>query len=235
MYEVFRRALRPGMVVADVGAHEGLFTQLAAALVGPTGRVWAFEPAPANFRVLKRRTSVFPQVTIVRAALSDRSGRAHLTIDLRNTTQHSLFAANVGKRRQSHSVSTMALGRALPADLARLDLVKIDAQGAEPQILRGARPVLKRYHPLIAFELWPRGWHTAGSDPIDVFDSLRRIGYTLSHLSIRRGLLPEASIHEFVERSTRWQSINVLATHRRSVARFEWPMPVAEPRGEPER
>ena len=226
MYELFRQALRPGMVVVDVGAHEGLFTHLAAALVGPTGRVWAFEPAPANFRVLKRRASPFPQVTAVRAALSDRNGLGRLAVDRDNSTRHSLFTANVGRRWRSWPVRMMTLGQALPADLKRLDLVKIDAQGAEPQILLGARSVIKRYHPLIAFELWPNGWRTGGHDPAAVLDSLKRLGYTLSYLSIRRGLLPEAAIQEFIQTTTRrWNSINVLAVHRKSTARLESPTP----------
>lgn len=178
MYELFRQILRPGMVVVDVGAHQGLFTHLAAALVGPIGSVWAFEPAPANFRVLKRRTSAFSQVTVVRAALSDRTAVGWLAIDRDDSTRHSLFTANVGDRWRSWPVRVTTLARALPTDLSRLDLIKIDAQGAEPQILRGARPVLKRYRPVIAFELWPAGWRASGHDPIAVFDSLKRIGYT---------------------------------------------------------
>jgi len=222
MYELFRRALRPGMVVVDAGAHQGLFTHLAAALVGPTGRVWAFEPAPANFRILKRKAAAFPHVTAVRAALSDRDGLGRLAVDRDNSTRHSLFTANVGKRWRSWPVRTMSLSRALPADLARLDLIKIDAQGAEPAILRGARPLIKQHRPLVVFELWPEGWRASGHDPVAVLDSLKRLGYTLSCLSARRGLLPEARIQKFLERATgRWQSINVLASHRKSRAQLD--------------
>ncbi len=219
MYELFRQALRPGMVVVDVGAHEGLFTHLAAALVGPTGRVWAVEPAPANFRVLQRKAAAFPHVTAIHAAASDRNGMARFAIDADNSTRHSLFTANVGRRWRSWPVRTVALARALPADLSRLDLIKIDAQGAEPQVLRGARPVIKAHRPLIVFELWPKGWRTAGHEPATVLDSLTRLGYALYYLSARRGLLPESHVRSFLDQAEgRWQSINVVAVHRKSTA-----------------
>jgi FkbM family methyltransferase len=222
MYELFRQALRPGMLVVDVGAHEGLFTHLAAALVGPTGHVWAVEPAPRNFRTLRRRTAAFPQVTAIQAAASDRSGFARFALDSRNSTQHSLFPANVGRRWRSWPVRTIALARALPEDLPRLDLIKIDAQGAEPQVLRGARPVIKVHRPLLVFELWPTGWRRAGHDPAAVLDSLTRLGYALYYLSARKGLLPESHVRTFLDQAAgRWQSINVVALHRKSRARAD--------------
>lgn len=222
MYEVFRQALRPGMAVVDVGAHQGLFTHLAAALVGPTGHVWAFEPAPENFQVLKAKAAAFPQITIVRAAVSDRRGVSQFAVDRDNSTRHSLFTTNVGRRWRAWPVRTVSLGSALPTELARLDLIKIDAQGAEPQILRGARAVIKRHHPLIVFELWPAGWRVGGHEPAEVLDSLKALRYSLSYLHHRRGLLPETHIHKFLEESTgRWQSINVVASHPKSAARLD--------------
>jgi len=222
MYELFRQALRPGMVVVDVGAHEGLFTHLAAALVGPTGRVWAIEPAPGNFRVLGRKAAAFPHVTAVHAAASDRNGIARFALDADNSTRHSLFTANVGRRWRSWPVRTVALARVLPADLPRLDLIKIDTQGAEPQVLRGARPAIKKHRPVIVFELWPTGWRSGGHEPAAVLDSLTRLGYALHYLSARRGLLPESHVRAFLDQAEgRWQSINVVAAHRKSTARID--------------
>lgn len=222
MYELFRQALRPGMFVVDVGAHQGLFTLLGAALVGPTGRVWAVEPAPANFRVLKRKAAAFPHVTAIHAAASDHDGQMRFALDSDNSTRHSLFPDNVGRRWRSRSVRTVALARVLPKGLSRLDLIKIDVQGAEPQVLRGAWPRIRKHHPLIAFELWPKGWRSGGHDPAAVLDDLTQLGYSLYYLSARRGLLPESRIREFLEQAKgRWQSINVVAMHRKSKARAD--------------
>jgi FkbM family methyltransferase len=222
MYELFRQALRPGMFAVDVGAHQGLFTLLAAALVGPTGRVWAVEPAPGNVRALRKKTAAFPHVTVIHAAASDRDGTTRFALDSDNSTRHSLFSDNVGRRWRSRSVRTVALARVLPKGLPRLDLIKIDVQGAEPQVLQGAWPKIRKHHPLIVFELWPKGWRSGGHDPAAVLDDLIELGYSLYYLSARRGLLPETRVREFLEQAKgRWQSINVVAMHPRSRARAD--------------
>ena len=216
LHELFREVLRPGMVVVDVGAHHGLFTQLAAALVGPSGRVWAFEPAPANFRVLRAAVRAFPQVVPVQAALSDRHGEAWLTLDRDNSTQHSLEASNVGTRARRRRVRALTLVEALPADLDRLDLIKIDAQGFDGAVLKGARALLKRHHPRVVFELWPAGWRAAGYEPDAVLASLASLDYALFKLSAKGGRRPEDRVRRFlaVAGADRWRSINVLAEHQ---------------------
>ncbi len=77
---VFRKLLRPGMNVADLGAHVGFFTLLAAGLVGLAGRVYAFEPHPENFTILKKNISLnqCTNVLAVGKAVSDRSGKVQL-------------------------------------------------------------------------------------------------------------------------------------------------------------
>ena len=87
MYDPFetrrlRRFLRPGMVVADVGANIGYYTWLAASAIGPTGRVLAFEPGPYAFDRLQRvvRENGVRAVECVNVALSDRAGRGTLYV-----------------------------------------------------------------------------------------------------------------------------------------------------------
>ncbi|HWZ58637.1 MAG TPA: FkbM family methyltransferase, partial [Gemmatimonadaceae bacterium] len=76
--DVFARTVRPGDVVYDLGANVGFYTLLAARLAGPTGRVVAFEPVPRNLGYLRRHIALnqCENVTVVAAAVSDRSGTA---------------------------------------------------------------------------------------------------------------------------------------------------------------
>ena len=85
--------VRPGDVVWDVGANVGLYTTRLSTLVGSTGRVIAFEPAPACFAQLQRATADFSNVSLLQSALSDQAGQASLSITDDPTTG-SLFAAS---------------------------------------------------------------------------------------------------------------------------------------------
>ena len=80
-----RQHLERGGVMIDVGANAGAFTELGAQVVGPTGRIIAFEPGSDNAERLRERFGLVPQVTIVQAAVSDRSGSANFFLDRRNT------------------------------------------------------------------------------------------------------------------------------------------------------
>src|SRR5688572_13621160 len=70
---LFRELIRPGMVVVDVGANIGYFSLLASTLVGPTGRVYAFEPDPVNCALLRKnvRLNRVTNIEVIESALSD--------------------------------------------------------------------------------------------------------------------------------------------------------------------
>ena len=95
---LLERFLKPGMVFVDGGANTGVFTFTAARLVGPTGRVLAFEPGAACFAALEasRALNQFEQVRLWKAALSDRSGTARL---YHCWGQENAFSLGAGRKR----------------------------------------------------------------------------------------------------------------------------------------
>lgn len=152
-------ALRPGDVVLDVGANIGFLTVLAARLVGPGGRVVAFEPVPVNARLVRRNAALNrqAQVEVVQAAVGDRSGRATLVL-----ARHAGGAALAGADRPFDAcgeltVDLVDLDGWLAANAARLPgpvrLLKVDVEGAEPAVLRGASGLLTGARPLVLLEV----------------------------------------------------------------------------------
>jgi FkbM family methyltransferase len=139
--DVFARTVRAGDVVYDLGANVGFYTLLAAKLVGPTGRVVAFEPVPRNLGYLRRHLALnrCENVTVVAAAVSDRPGRARF------------------RDGPAHTVGTLADDGEYDVDVVALDgfagppprVIKIDVEGAEAGVLRGARRVLREVRPIV--------------------------------------------------------------------------------------
>jgi FkbM family methyltransferase len=151
--------LRAGDVVLDVGANIGFLTVLAARLVGPAGRVVAFEPVPGNAQLVRRNAALNrqTQVEVVPAAVGDRDGTATLVL-----ARHAGGAALEGADRPPDacgelSVPVVTLDGWLAANAGRLPgpvrLVKIDVEGAEAAALRGADALLRGQRPLVLLEV----------------------------------------------------------------------------------
>ena len=144
------RWLRPGMTVIDIGANLGVYSLPLARLVGPEGRVFAYEPGSEARRYLERSRDIngLTNLDILPFALSDREEDGYLVFG--HTTE--LNALGSGGRGESVRVTSLNV-----EDRVRRwtspDFLKIDAEGAEEKIISGARDFLRKHCPLIMFEL----------------------------------------------------------------------------------
>jgi FkbM family methyltransferase len=144
--------VRPGDVVYDLGANVGFYTLLAARLAGPTARVVAFEPVPRNLGYLRRHIALnqCENVTVVAAAVSDRSGTARF----RDGPAHTVGTLardgggydGGGYDGGGYDVEVVALD-AYPGPAPRV--IKIDVEGAEADVLRGASRLLQEVRPIV--------------------------------------------------------------------------------------
>jgi len=144
--------LPEGGTFIDVGANKGDFTILAADTVGPTGRVLALEPESTNVEWLTRSVerNRFNNVTIEAAAASDHVGEATLFLG-KTSGHHSL----VTEPKFSNSTGTTTVP-VRPLDdivaahgITSVDVIKIDVEGAEEQVLRGASALLSGNAPMV--------------------------------------------------------------------------------------
>ena len=160
-YDVFRRSVRPGDVVFDVGANLGAYTLLFAQWVGAGGRVFAFEPAQEPFEGLMKlldANGLSSRVTAMQTAVSGREGAVRLLVDAADGSSRILEDAD---GRHAIEVQTVTIDAVCRREGVVPSLIKIDVEGAELEVLRGARATiaaggsaLKLYvemHP----SLWP--------------------------------------------------------------------------------
>lgn len=165
----------PGMVVVDLGANVGVFTAAFSRLTGPLGKVIALEPAPANLRSLAcaRQANKWMNLEIHALAAADNEVGLALDCSPFNSGNNSLSRNRTGDGIVS--VSTIRLDTLLAGQ--RVDFVKIDVQGWEASVLRGALETLRHNRPLtVRLEIWPKGLQKAGSNVGEVLELLDDCG-----------------------------------------------------------
>jgi FkbM family methyltransferase len=161
-YAAFRRDVAPGDVVLDVGANVGAYTLLFGRWVGPAGRVFAFEPAPEARRGLERHIALnglASRVAVRAEAMTDRRGVARFTASGPAGDNRLVPASRAGLDVQTISIDDFC------ADTnARPALIKIDVEGAELDVLTGARRTIaaRRGAIRIYVELHPHLWPDPG-------------------------------------------------------------------------
>ena len=139
--------VKPGMTVADIGAQAGFYTLLFSCVVQEGGKVYAFEPFSENIEFLLAhiRMNDLHNVQVVQVALSDRTSLAGFSVD-RGRSQNRI--ANVF--RSPLVLPTFSLDEVIEVHRLRPpDLIKLDAEGAESLILKGAQRTIKRYRPIL--------------------------------------------------------------------------------------
>lgn len=191
--------LQPGMTFIDVGANIGEISMVAAKRVGCTGHVIAFEPIDAIADELQAnaKRNELKQISVTRAGLSDVAGdRVPIYVSCGQGSpgdEHnglgSLYGATTGAAPLQY-IETTTLDTWLdghPVD--RVDLIKIDIEGAELPCLKGAQRTLRRFEPAIIVEVQDATATTAGYRATDILEYLSGLGYTFRRFQ-NNGLVP---------------------------------------------
>ncbi|MCY4060848.1 MAG: FkbM family methyltransferase [Chloroflexi bacterium] len=215
---------RPGMVALDIGAHIGYHTRLLARQVGANGRVIALEPHPRTFETLLQNTRGMPNVTALQAAASQAAGSAELHDYLLMSASGSLHydqalaqqqrarmgAGDVAPRRaegfepQRYRVDTVAIDDCLDQlAIDRVDIVKMDIEGAELDALRGMRRTIANSPGLaLVMEYNPAALNAFGHEPVAALAEARGLGFASVEAIEADGSLTDWSDPALVARET---------------------------------
>jgi FkbM family methyltransferase len=196
-------------VFLDVGANIGYFSMLAASLMPPGGRVFAFEPNPEMVDLARRGFSKgsFDSIQLIPAAAGDRNCTVQLHLNKgANRGKTSLYEANTNRggvidvecRRLDDFIESTGI--------TSLDLIKMDVEGHEWFALKGAMETLKSYRPALLLELAPVLLAQAGHTAEDVVDLLAPLGYEIqrhwhpdNYLLVAKGTPPADWLPSLVE------------------------------------
>jgi FkbM family methyltransferase len=197
---LFVKVLGEGDVVVDVGANIGFFTVLASILVGPTGRVVAFEPSAENVERLRANLAYndCKNVTVIEKAVANQVGEVELFINSGNSGGNALW--DIGEwpgytEENGIPVSVAVPATTLDAEWEQLrlpapKLIKIDVEGADQRVLEGASDLLARQKPrFVVAELHPFGLARMGCSQRSLRGFIESLGYSTFGLTLA-GALP---------------------------------------------
>ncbi|HEX8873846.1 MAG TPA: FkbM family methyltransferase [Nitrosospira sp.] len=200
---LLKRYLPVNGIFIDVGANIGTFT-LVAAHRARQGQVHAFEPSAHHFARLARNVELnhFSNVVLNQKGLYDQPGEAVLFLpsragEMNNSGAASLYPASEA-RQVSESISLVRLDDYIrDKNLQRVDIIKIDIEGAEIRALNGARESLVRLRPLVLMELDLDNLSRANCSPKEVFDFWKSLDYKISIIRVTGETVPVNNPEEF--------------------------------------
>ena len=156
LQEALRRELAPGMTFFDVGANVGFVTLIAASIVGPSGRVVAFEPVPENVAAIRENLALnaIEWVELHQTAIARSSGSASLIISEVSAFSRLAHISVPSEDRERIEVAVTSIDELLASgSVPKPDVIKIDVEGAELEAIEGMRDTLAELKPVLLCEV----------------------------------------------------------------------------------
>ncbi|BAZ40630.1 methyltransferase FkbM family protein [Calothrix sp. NIES-4101] len=176
------RFLQTGMVMLDVGAHIGEYTLLAAQKVGSTGQIHAFEPQAHIFPVLSRNVEIneFSNVKLNRSAVCDLVGEMEFEISDEPAMSSLRKHENLDNNAKVVCVPSTSLDEYWSNHATKIDLIKVDVEGAEKFVFQGATKLLSlpvNQAPTWIFEYAPNSYASFEYHSTEILELLKHYGY----------------------------------------------------------
>lgn len=173
----------PGDTVLDIGTNYGTTILQFANLVGQDGVTYGFEPDPINFAICKTNLELNDNsnVFVENVGLGSKNGKVSLIVD----TESNRGGNRIGiptQGKESHEIDICVLDEWVASKgVRKIDLVKIDVEGYEMEVLKGASNVLSRYRPILFIELDDNNLRQQNSSADELVRFLEKLDYSLSH------------------------------------------------------
>lgn len=179
-YTFLQQKIKPGMQIIDIGAHIGLFSTIASKLTGKSGKVICFEPTPGTYAVLSSilRLNKCDNVTAIQAAVSSNEGEAVFYIgNTEGCNSNSLVKNKEEDEITSYPVKLVTIDNVIKDYSLVPSLIKIDAEGAELDVLKGGERTFNTLKPLLILGLHPSFIKQKGDSLEEIWNLLATYKY----------------------------------------------------------
>lgn len=201
--ELVKKEIKNGDVVLDIGANIGYFTLIFAKIVGEEGKVFAFEPDPTNFSLLKKNVEIngYQNVILIQKAVSNKTGKIKLYLSEENLAGHRIY--NLHGDRKSIEIEAIQLDDYFENYNGKIDFIKMDIEGAEGQAIQGMFNLLKKNKTVkIVTEFLPIALKISGIEPIEYLKMLIEHGFKLYHINEQKNRIEPVDIPKLLETYT---------------------------------
>ena len=198
--ELIKKEIKKGYVVLDIGAHVGYYTLIFSKLVGEEGKVYAFEPHPGNFILLKKNVEMngYRNITLVEKAVSNRNGKNKLYISENSTGIHRIYDTRDG--RKFIEIESIRLDDYFKSYNGRIDWIKIDIEGAEWAAIQGMPLLLEKNKNLkIVTEFSPIFLKEYGIQPEEYLKLLQKYGFRIYNLNEDKNKIEAYDVAELLK------------------------------------
>ena len=183
--ELFKKEIKDGDIVVDIGANIGYFTLLMAKLVGINGKIISFEPEPSNFTLLNKNVIInnYQNVTLEKKGISDYNGRCKFFLSTDAPGMHSLH--KIDSKGEEINIDVIKLDEYFNTTglIDKISLIKIDVEGAELQVLNGMKTILKNKKLKLLIEFIPKHLEKHGTNPDDILKILEKNNFKIYHIN----------------------------------------------------
>ena len=197
--ELVKKEIKKGDVVIDIGANVGYYTLIFAKLVGDEGKVYAFEPEPYNFNLLKKNIEIngYKNIILEQKGISNKNGKTILYIGAQGTGGHSF--ADDGTRTPI-DIEIVYLDDYFKDYEGKIDFIKMDIEGAEPLAIEGMSSILNKNKNLkVMSEFAPIALNKFHVKPEDFLQLLMKNNFTIYYVDNQEKKIKLAKISELLE------------------------------------
>ena len=201
--EVFMREVKYGDVVLDIGANMGYYTLLASKIIGNNAKIYAFEPDPGNFSLLKKnmKANNIKNVVLEQKAVSNETGKIKLYSCSDNKGDHRIYDSHDGRR--ALDIRAVSMDDYFKDYKGVINFIKMDIQGAEIGALQGMQALLAKNKPLkMITEYWPNGLRRFGADHEGYLKMILACGFEMFEISEENKTLESTTIPRLLETYT---------------------------------
>ena len=217
--QVINSILEKGQTVLDIGANIGFYTGIFSDIVGPGGRVHAFEPDVLNYSHLSRTFDGKNNVVLRQKAVSEKTETLKIYTSKLLNVDHRTYP--IEQYESSYDIEAVSIDDYVAGSF-KIDFIKMDIQGNEVKALRGIKKTLDACKPVILTEFWPSGLKQAGDSANDFLSLVQSYSYQIYQLNngtisdFHKEIIPE------LERKGDFNYINVLLSRDNKIEQLSW-------------